>query len=79
MDRHMKVDMMYLLCIIYKHTLEIIHLGRGTKQPSRENDFYLFKYLPKIFISKVCEVVSLVALFCISWFINEIKHIFNVY
>lgn len=33
----------------------------------------------KILTSKVCEVVALVALFCVSFIINEIKSIFNVY
>lgn len=33
----------------------------------------------KILTSKVCEVVALVALFCVSLIINEIKSIFNVY
>ena len=44
-DGPMKTDMVCEnLCIICKHTLEIIHLGRRTKQPRRENDFYSFKH-----------------------------------
>ena len=62
MDGHMKTDMIHEnLCIMYKYTLEIIHLGinnQGEKITFIPLNIYL-----KILTSKVCEVVALVALF----------------
>lgn len=74
----MKTDMIRdNLWIMYKYTLEIIHLGinnQGEKITFIPLNIYL-----KILTSTVCEVVALVALFCVSLIINEIKSIFNVY